>query len=210
MKKMFLLIISVILLCTGCDQKKIKKTFITNYGDTFTVTVELSHNTHHNFVNYDIIGDNLDGGYLYYDRDQSKLPPNPENNIFEVLNKNEIHFYSIKDDGLFYVFNKKIDKLPRDYNLNWYLTMESFPNNEQKENFIFVIHTLMQSRRIKYLERFAAILVYENDTDTLEIIQNWSLGNFSEEEIKINTADGYTTSDLQQWASELLKDKSGY
>ena len=63
----------------------------------------------------------------------------------------------------------------------------------------------MQSKRIKYMKQFASILLYENDENTISILQNWSKGIFTDDEIQINTKDGYSTFDLQEWAIDLLQ-----
>lgn len=197
-------IFSLIYFFVGCDSKSIKKTYTTNYGDTFIVTAELHIGMHNDSIDYHITGVDLAGEYLYYDNESNVLPNNPESDIVEIISKDQVNLYSLKD-GLFYVFNKKISKLPSEYNLDYYLTMEDFPDEKEKMTFLFVIQTLVQCKRLKYIERFAPVLIYENDTETISLIQNWASGIFTEEEVQINAEDGYSTEDLQQWAIGILQ-----
>lgn len=197
-------IFSLIFSFSGCDSKEIKETVITDYGDEFTVTAKKKNDMHEEYIYYNITGKNMKGGFFTYDRKSLDLPINPGKNIIGIVNYNNIHIYSIID-GLFYVYDRQILWLPDTYDVHSYLTNEDFADENKKEIFLMAISTLTQSKRLKYIERFAPVLIYENDTETISLIQNWASGIFTEEEVQINAEDGYSTEDLQQWAIGILQ-----
>ena len=57
MKKLliYMTIFSLIYFFAGCDSKSIKKTYTTNYGDTFIVTAELHTGMHNDSIDYHIL-----------------------------------------------------------------------------------------------------------------------------------------------------------
>ena len=201
---LFIMIISIFLTTAGCDKQIRTRNFTTDYGDELIITAKKHVTLQDNCVDYEIIGSNLKGGFLYYDTSTFILPENPEEEVVNILNLNNIHLYGFRE-YIFYVFEKRIDSLPKEYDVNAYLTNRDFETPETKERFLTVLHTLMQSKRIKYMKQFASILLYENDANTISILQNWSKGIFTDDEIQINTKDGYSTFDLQEWAIDLLQ-----
>ncbi len=202
-------ILSIIILLSGCSKSEVKGTVVTKYGDEFIVKAKIKRDMHEQYVYYDIIGKDLDGGFFTYDHNSSNIPTNPEKEIIEIAGNDDIHVYSLKEN-LFYVYNKQILWFPNNCDLNQYLSNDYFADNAERKTYLIACHTIISSKRFKYVKVCAPVLLYENDADMVSLIQNWASGIFTDDEIKINTQDGYTTSDLQQWASELLKDKSGY
>ena len=197
-------IFSLIYFFAGCDSKEITETIITRYGDELAVTAKKKSDMHEEYIYYSITCKNVSGNYFTYDRKSTTLPKNPGKKIIEIINDDNIHIYSIID-GLFYIQDQKLLWLPDTYDVNSYLTNKDFADENKKQSFLAALSALVQSKRLKYIQRFATILVYENDSETISLIQNWSSGIFTQEELQINADDGYSAEDLQQWADELLK-----
>ena len=196
--------LALIFCFSGCDSKEITETIITRYGDELAVTAKKKNDMHEEYIYYSITCKNVSGNYFTYDRKSTALPKSLSKKIIEIINDDNIHIYSIID-GLFYIQDQKLLWLPDTYDVNSYLTNKDFADENKKQSFLAALSTLVRSKRLKYIQRFATILVYENDSETISLIQNWSSGIFTQEELQINADDGYSAEDLHQWADELLK-----
>ena len=83
---LFIMIISIFLTTAGCDKQIITRNFTTDYGDELIITAKKHVTLQDNCVDYEIIGSNLKGGFLYYDTSTFILPENPEEEVVNILN----------------------------------------------------------------------------------------------------------------------------
>ncbi len=194
------LIVFVLLELSSCDNNSMKQTISTDYGDQLHFEISEQDSMHNDFVLYEISVDTSEYGAYFYE-ELITIPDNPLDNFKHIVQTDEMNFYYLRNNFI-YVYKGRVDSFSENYTLQNHLSMIRVHENDVSkiERTEKALKTLGQTKKLKYLKQYDEIFAFIQDPDIYAIARRWAGGSITDEEIKINSYDGYEKQDLINWA----------
>lgn len=208
-----LLLIQTIFFSCGCinsDHYTTTKNIVTDYGEALVIKVRHTSNLHHDFLTYFISGDNdksaITSARFYMPED---VPEDPFTLLEHIAQTQYINFYRIQDVVIFSgeTFMDTITEVSladlEDYCQS---KLRSINVPERQAAFLStfekVPEAFIETKQLRYIQYCVPYLLEKQNTSCIPLIQRWAAGDISEEEITINSLDGYSKTDLIEWAKQ--------
>lgn len=213
MKKVILCILIIlicILVCVftlkSCLPKYDIYNIKTDLGDCLNIKVCLTGNLHGLYLAYDISGEGLEGLAYFYLRDEylTEIPEGSVDSFAEIGSYGNTNFYTLQNEIIYVYDDERIDLLSSVYDLDAYKSDIECHDDEYISKRRAAISDIIKSGLFDYIYRYGEILAYEKDEDMKQLLQRYSEGNFSDEELSINEDSSKTPEEMMLWAEGLL------
>ena len=201
-KMVFFLIICFALLLSGCGNYDLRQTIKTQFGDNMYIYAYLSGNLHGKYLHCEITAEDIEGCVYLSNKEITDIPSDIGSSIKPIAIYEDARVYELYNEFIV-IQGRKMESFPRNYNLDNFVSEVKY-NGVKIDTVYFGIKALCNTKNFEYISQFFPILEYaNNDEEICFIVKRWALGDFTEEELRIN--QDYTKEEISIWCKNYFE-----
>jgi hypothetical protein len=200
-KFVFFLIICFTLVLSSCGNHDLRQTIKTQFGDKIYIYAYLSGNLHGKYLHCEITAEDIEGYVYLSNKEITDIPSDIGSSVEPIAIYEDTHVYKLYNEFIV-IQGKEIESFPRDYNLDNFISEVKY-NGVKIDTVYFGAKALCNTKNFKYVSQFFPILEHvKNDEEICFIVKRWALGDFTEDELRIN--QDYTKEEISIWCKNYL------